>query len=372
MSISSFRLLAGITIWLVSMGAFTSTCAQQNAHSLELNLQRSVDNFSANKNFLQGSAFGGELIYHYNVNRSPKKWSSDLGVKSIDFIFNYKNMGNITRIAEPKKGEFGDAYSLLAGLTFPFLNINKVELAFTPGFGVLYAGESWFSNQNPIVGSRLNFGLKAGLKMSLPITEKTAISTNLDVLHYSNGGTRVPNNGLNTVSVGLSIIRNLNKNIEVKTYAFENEDYKKHSFDLAINVGRRGVYQNRSGLFKTGLYGGYNYRLNSYLGLGAGIDAVYYYTIYDPNRNVETFQSKASSLDRWRVGAAIGPDLWMGKLAFMAKFGYYIHYNSLLPVKTYWTAGVKYKLNNWLGLQSKIYLHQTEADYVGFGLIFSK
>ncbi|WP_343531388.1 acyloxyacyl hydrolase [Pedobacter sp.] len=361
-----------LIIFFVSISVAPSVYAQRNSHSLELNLQRSIDNFSADKNFLQGATYGGELIYHYNVNRSPKKWSSDLGIKSIDVIFNYKHMTNVTRIANPQKGEFGDAYSLLGGLTFPLLDLNKVELAFTPGFGILYAGESWYSNQNPIVGSRLNFGLKAGLKASVPINEKTAISANLDILHYSNGGTRVPNNGLNTVSVGLSVIRALNNNIEVKTTSFEDEGYKKHSFDFGINIGRRGVYQSRDGLYKTGLYGGYNYHLTSYLAIGAGIDAVYYYTIYDPNRILETFQSKASSLDRWRVGAAIGPDLWMGKLAFIAKYGYYIHYNSLLPVKTYWTAGVRYKLNNWLGLQSKIYIHQTEADYVGFGLMFTR
>ncbi len=371
MPVRSFAFGKILTL-LVFISATSAVYAQHNAHSLELNLQRSIDNFSANKNFLQGTAYGGELIYHYNVNRNPKKWSSDLGIKSIDLIFNYKRMANITRVAAPQKGEFGDTYSLLGGLTFPLLNVNKVELAFTPGFGILYAGQSWYSNENPIVGSRLNFGLKAGLKASVPLNEKTAISANLDVLHYSNGGTRVPNNGLNTVSVGLSVIRALNKHVEVPKPSFEEKDDKKHSFDLAINVGRRGVYQSRDGLYKTGLYGGYNYRFTSYLALGAGIDAVYYYTKYDPNRNLETYQSKASSLDKWRVGAAIGPDLWMGKLAFMAKYGYYLHYNSLLPVKTYWTAGAKYQLNNWLGLQSKIYIHQTEADFVGFGLIFTK
>lgn len=371
MSFRSCRLLSHVTLLVFVIGVFTVS-AQNNAHSLELNLQRSIDNFSANKNFLQGSAYGGELIYHYNVNRKPQKWSSDLGIKSIDVIFNYKRMGNVIRTANPQKGEFGDTYGLLGGLTFPLLQVSKAELAFTPGFGILYAGQSWFSNQNPIVGSRLNFGLKAGLKASVPIGEKTAVSANLDVLHYSNGGSRVPNNGLNTVSIGLSVTRALNNNVEAEAPSFAGEDYKKHTFDLGINVGRRGVFQSRDGLYRTGIYGGYNYRLTSYLGLGAGVDAVYYHTIYDPQRNLETYQSKASSFDRWRVGAAIGPDLWMGRLAFMAKYGYYIHYNSLLPVKTYWTAGAKYKLNSWLGLQSKIYIHQTEADYVGFGLMFTK
>ncbi|MFN0254967.1 acyloxyacyl hydrolase [Pedobacter ureilyticus] len=361
-----------LVLFLGIMVAAFAVNAQQNSHTLEFNLQKAISSFSANQNKLQGDAYGGELIFHYNVNRQARKWSSDLGIKSIDVIFNYKRMNDITRVADPMKGEFGDSYGLLGGLTFPLVNFNKVELAFTPGFGVLYAGESWYSNENPVVGSKLNFGLKAGLKLNVPINQKTWVAANLDVLHYSNGGTRVPNNGLNVVSVGLSVARAINDDVEVAKTSFEKETYSKHSFDFGINVGRRGVYQSRDGLWRTGLYGGYNYRLKSYLSLGAGVDAVYYHTVYDPNRNLETYQSKASSFDRWRVGAAIGPDLWLGNFAFMAKYGYYIHYNSLLPVKMYWTAGGKYKLNNWLALQSKIYIHQTEADYVGFGMLLTR
>ena len=346
--------------------------AQQNVHTLEINLQQSINSFSANQNKLQGNAYGGELSYHYNVNRDPKKWSSDLGIRSIDVIFNYKRMADVTRIAAPIKGEFGDSYGLLGGLTFPLFNVSKLDVAFTPGFGILYAGQSWFSNKNPVVGSKLNFGLKAGLKASLPISNEITLGANLDVLHYSNGGTRVPNNGLNVVSAGLSIAAALNNAVETPTPTFETENYKKHSLDLGINLGRRGVYQSKDGLYRTGLYGGYNYRVASYLALGAGVDAVYYHTVYDPNRVLETYQSNASSFKRWRVGAAIGPDLWMGNFAFMVKYGYYLYYDSLKPIKTYWTAGAKYKLNNWLALQSKIYIHQTEADYVGFGLMFTK
>lgn len=370
------KAICKLALFFIILLLSLATKAQQNAHTLELNLQKSISSFSANQNNMQGAAYGGELIFHYNVNREPRKWSSDLGIKSIDVIFNYKRMADINRIANPQKGEFGDSYGLLGGLTFPLLNISKADIAFTPGFGLLYAGESWFSNQNPVVGSKLNFGLKAGLKLNIPVNKKTELSANLDVLHYSNGGTRVPNNGLNVVSMGLSVVRALNENVEVAKPNFEKETYKKHSFDLGVNVGRRGVYHSRDGLWKTGLYTGYNYRLKSYLSLGTGIDAVYYHTTYDPNNSDATYQSKANSLERWRVGLALGPDLWMGNLAFMAKYGYYIHYNSYYfqggPIKTYWTAGVKYKLNNWLGLQSKIYIHQTEADYVGFGVMFTK
>ncbi|MOA58038.1 hypothetical protein D3C78_1823460 [compost metagenome] len=61
----------------------------------------------------------------------------------------------------------------------------------------------------------------------------------------------------------------------------------------------------------------------------------------------------------------------MGRLAMMAKYGYYLHYNSLKDIKTYWTAGLKYNVVDWAAIQAKIYIHQTEADFVGFGFLIT-
>jgi len=339
--------------------------------SIELNLQKSIRSFSAEKNKLQGNAYGGEFIYHFNVGEKLKQWSKDLALKSIDVIFNFKRMHNVVRVADPIEGEFGDSYGLMGGFTLPLFHINKLALAFTPGLGIIYAGESWFTNENPVIGSKINLQVKAGLKASMPLNPKTALSLNLDILHYSNSAYRVPNNGLNIFNLGMSVARDLGKGENKLDKVPENE-IRKHSFDLGISVGRRGVYKSRDGLWKTGLFAGYNYRVNSFLAMGAGLDAVYYHSVYDPGRNLETYQSKASSFERWRVGAAIGPDLWLGRFAAMIKYGYYIFYKSVIPMNTYWTAGVKYKLNKWLALQSKIYVHETEADHVGFGLILTK
>lgn len=347
--------------------------AQLNANSIELNFQKSMSIFSAQLPKLVGNVYGTEVIYHLNTNKNPRKWSKDSKVKSIDFIFNYKSISNLSQIKNPIKNTLGDSYGFLAGITCPLLNINKVSVDFSPALGIVYTGESWFSNQMPYLGSKLNFGAKGGLKVSFNATEKTKIAANLDLLHFSNGGLSIPNNGLNIVSTGISITRFLNDTLSNNKLAFYKDNYKKNTFDFGFIIGRRGVSYSKNGLLKTGLYGGYNYRLNSYLALGTGIDATYYHTLYDPNNHASTFQSMASSFDRWRVGAAVGPDLWLGKLGIMLKYGYYLYFKSYNPVKTYYTVGVRYKLNNWLSLQTKAQINTpTEADFTGFGLIFTK
>lgn len=337
-------------------------------NSIEFSPQISLGVFTADHK-LRGTAYGGELTYHMNTVANLRPWMRLMNLKSLDLVFNYKNMSNIVMVSDLRPGRFGDSYALIAALNFSLLKTKGAELLLAPGFGLGYLGETWFTNENILVGSHLNFSSRIALKLSTQIGSSTKLLAGIDVLHFSNGGIRVPNNGMNVSSVSLGIAQSLNVKKVVIDSTSKAVRYKKHSVDVGVNIGRRGVYRSKDGLFKTGLYAGYNYRLDAVLGLSAGLDAVYYHTIYDPMRNDETFQSKASSFDRWRLGLAIGPDLWLGRLGLITKYGYYLHYNSLMDIKTYWTTGLKYQITEGLAVQAKMYLHQTEADFVGFGLI---
>lgn len=353
---------------------FSDSYAQEKGgaqNSIEFTPQMSLGVFTA-QNKLTGTAYGAELIYHINTTANARPWMKVLNVKSLDLVFNYKNMSDIVMVSDPRPNRFGDSYALLGALNFSLLKVKGTELLVTPGLGLGYLGETWFTNENVLIGSHLNFSSRIALKLTTQITPSTKLSAGVDILHFSNAGTRVPNNGMNVSSISLGIIQSLNEKKAVDTSAWRKPlPYKKHSVDFGVNIGRRGVYRSKDGLYKTGLYAGYNYRLNTVFGFGAGLDAVYYHTIFDPLRNGETYQSNASSFDRWRVGTAIGPDLWMGRLGLMAKYGYYLHYNSLKDIKTYWTAGLKYNVLEWAAIQAKIYVHKTEADFVGFGFLIT-
>lgn len=344
---------------------------QDTRNNIEFAPQVSLGVFTA-QNKLTGTAYGGEVIYHMNTTANPRPWMKMLNLKSLDLVFNYKNMSDIVMVSDPRPDRFGDSYALIGALNFSLLKVRNTELCVTPGLGLGYLGETWFTNENVLVGSHLNFSSRIGLKLITKIGASTRLSAGLDILHFSNGGTRVPNNGMNVSSVSLGLVQSLKTNAIADTASWRKPvNYKKHSIDIGVNIGRRGVYRSKEGLYKTGLYAGYNYRMNTVLGFGAGVDAVYYHTVYDPLRNEQTFQSKASSFDRWRIGLAVGPDLWMGRLGLMVKYGYYLHYNSLMDNKTYWTPGLKYYALDWAAVQAKIYIHQTEADFVGFGFIFT-
>lgn len=340
-----------------------------SSNSIEFSPQASVAVFTANQK-LTGTVFGGELLYHINTERNQTEWMRSMGLKSIDVVFNYKNMSQVKLVSDPKEGVFGDSFALLGGLNISLLKLNKTEILFSPAFGLGYAAKTFFTNGNPLIGSHINFTSRAGLKLTTPLSASTRLAAGIDVLHYSNAAFRVPNNGMNSANISLGIIQNIGKPI-TDSSAASNFSHKKHSFDIGANMGRRGVYQSKEGYFRTGLYAGYNYRLNTIIGLSSGIDAVYYHSVFNPDDFNRTYQSFATSYDHWRVGAAIGPDIWMGRLALMVKYGYYLHYNSYRDNHTYWTAGMKYSVLDWAAIQAKIYIHKTEADYAGLGLIFT-
>lgn len=349
--------------------------AQEQRNSLEFSPQISLATFSDGGDKLSGAVLGGELIYHIDTENSTRPWITGLNISSIDIILNYKNNDKLSVNGNPP-GKFGDSFALMSAVSVPIVKGSNTGLYFSPRIGLAYAGQTWFTNENQFIAGHLNFALGASLKMNRRISDNLALSVGIDVFHYSNAALRVPNKGINSTDVGLGLIHYLNSHNssleDAVPESYFESGYKKHSFDLGVNIGRRGVYKSKDGLTKTGLYAGYNYRFNPVFGLSAGVDAVYYHTVYDANRHAETYQYYATSFKRWRAGIGLGPDVWMGRLGFSFKYGYYLYYDSLLPVNTYWTANIKYQLTNWAAIQAKTYFHQAQADYVGFGIKLTK
>lgn len=347
---------------------FSFNVFAQHANSLEFSPVLGLNAFSANKNKIEGHIYGGEIAYHINQENNLSDWIRVLHVKDVAVVASYRTLKNIQIIntSYPPK-IMGDVYGLASRLNISLVKYRNTEFLFTPSLGLVYSTESYFTNQNPLVGSHVNFLLQAGLKLKQNINTSTALIGGIDVFHYSNAATRVPNSGINMINASLGVVKNINiAGINAKP---DSLVYDKHSVELSADIGARGVYQSKDKLLKSGFYTGYTYRINSVFGVKAGFDGVYYYSVYDANRNSETFQHTATSYDKWRYGLSIGADLWLNKFVVSANYGRYFHFNGIYPVKYYWTPGLKYYILPNLAFQSKVYLHQADADYLGLGLL---
>lgn len=191
--------------------AFTA-CAQPAQNALEFSVNRSLSFFtpdpaigSANIG-LSGNFWGGEVAYKINMADNHADYIRIFNIKTIDVVGSYRNFKNVILNNDPfTAGQLGSTYFVMGKLNIGLANLGPVKLMFAPGFGLAYATQTYFTNQNPLTGSHINFASQVGLKLLTPLTKTLSVEAGVDVLHYSNGGYSVPNNGLNSFNASFGI-----------------------------------------------------------------------------------------------------------------------------------------------------------------------
>jgi len=333
--------------------------------------------FGTHVNADQGHLFQDRIIgfdaaYFKDISRNKDKWIGPIGAKSYGIGLIFRDISNLKGAKDTAAHAFGQVYGLVAQMDFQLFKLGSVKVNFTPGVGLSVTNKYFFnSTKNRFLGSPINEAIKADLGMELPISKNTDLLAGLGFLHISNGGLTVPNGGLNTGNVYLGL-----KFGNTETLPSERkssyEPLGRNSIELSAGIGARGVYEQRGKHFyKSGFYAGYNFYLNDIMTLKAGGDAVYYYSVYDPQKPGETFQNYGTSFDRWRTGLSVGADINLWRITVGAQLGKYLHYNRLMESATwYWTFGPTYNITPRLGLQAKTYMHFAQADYVNWGLLY--
>ncbi len=391
--------ITSIIFTLLAFG-LQNLAAQDKQNSIEVSPYMGVQMFSAEQNTLKGNFGGGEVVFHLNMANNPADWARLMHVNDVSIAASFREMEGVYLARQPgSEGILGNSYGITSRLDMTIGHIGSSQIRFIPGFGFAYATQTFYTNNNPLVGSHVNFTAQAGLKLVTPISTATRLVAGVDIYHYSNAAVKLPNDGVNSLNASIGIDHDLSwEGPRGSKKVDEFKAYRKSSFEFGANIGRRGLIQQGGGidgedavnyqknaqskLYKSGFYAGYSYRLNPVLGLRVGTDAVYYYQTLDTIQNIQhfyaTYQELASSYDKWRVGVTVGADIWMGRVCFDVNYGQYLHFHSYdgthgfnpNPPNWYWTFGGKYFINQWLGVEAKQYLHRTEADYAGFGLVF--
>jgi len=371
-------------MWLRFRKASSSVCcfallvvshpsaSQELKSSLEYNKQTAFTIFSGRSNKLAGYANGGYLAYHMNIRESAEV--KRLAISSIAIALDYKDLRKVHRIETSNFEPFNRSYSLTAAPAFSLIDFKGLRLIFSPGLGFCYVNEKGYPDKHPILRSPINFASTAALKLIYKIAPDAHFVSGADIVHVSNAATRVPNNGLNIVGFNMGIVKYFATR-KMKQLHFLSNDvdsaFAKHYFEVGFLAGVRGMYYSKKWLYRSSVYAGYIYHFASYLGLTTGLDGVYYYSVFDVDNYSSTYQSKASSFARWRLGAEIGPSLYMGRLTIKPTYGRYLYYKSYLPIRAYWTMGFAYRVSSWAAIKAKLYVHEEEVDFLGLGFEFN-
>lgn len=151
--------------------------------------------------------------------------------------------------------------------------------------------QNFTNDKNLVVGSKLNAYINVGFMLTWQPTPQWTISAGLDMTHFSNGNTRYPNSGVNTIGgrigaarlFGPTQIRRIPSSGGISEYDSGNSFAKRMTYDVVLyGAGRaKGLIWNDVPHISEGTFGiiGMNvnplYRVNKFFRTGISIDIQY-------------------------------------------------------------------------------------------------
>lgn len=309
----------------------------------------------------QEHAYAAELSYVFRTN-GEKSWHRHYNYPEISINLYYGSVGN-TQIL----GNFSGVYSSIA---IPFVAKERFRFSGKLGCGLAYTNKVYdevLNKKNVAVSTHINIFASIGLD-ARAYFGKNWLSVGIDMTHFSNGGTKVPNLGLNIPYLSLAYGRFISKAEERST-----EERQTVVPQRKLLLGATAIASVKE-VFPTNgrAYPVYALSLHARMfmkpkvGWEVAFDAISKQAIFGYRAEVEKTQWKIM-----QFGIYAGYLLPLNQFHFVLGMGAYVRdfYNpdGLL----YHRVGMRYYLKNGIHLNLVLKSHWGKADYVEWGIGYS-
>ncbi len=291
--------------------------------------------------------------------------------------YNYPDYGVSFTYQNLKNDVLGNNYALYAHYNFYFL---KRNLMLRIGQGLAFTTNPYDkinNHKNIAFGSKFMSSTYIMLNYKKErIIERFGLQAGLSLIHYSNANVKAPNTSINSITVNVGVIYNLDENEP----EFVKTESAKEKFTQSIKynfVFRSGI--NESDVIDSGQFPFYIFsvyadkRLNHKSALQFGTDVflsnflkefIKYNAVAFPKRNED------GKADYKRVGVFVGHELFINKSSLVTQVGYYVYYPYDFEGRTYFRIGLKrYFGDKWFGaLTLKAHGAAAEAVELGIGI----
>lgn len=204
---------------------------------------------SANNSFISLKASQTIGIGFGIQHNDSLNWVKQLRNPYSGFILQVANHGNAEKI--------GHTIALLPYIEKPIFFKNE-KLKLLGAFGVAYHTKKYTSEnwQNKAISTDFTYAFRLGLYYDLFQKNNFQTRLNLNYLHYSNGHIQWPNNGINTLAIGVNFAFNgLKKEVNTTDQLTISKEIKK---------SKQSFISFQTGIGEHALYRFYNYRRNVY------------------------------------------------------------------------------------------------------------
>ncbi len=284
-------------------------------------------------------------------------------------------------------GELGNPLAAYMFLDLPLKRWDKWSLNWEMGTGVSFSWNVHRLNENPFtypISTAMTIFLDLGLNAVVPLGKHLNLKTGLTASHFSNGGLRIPNAGINVAGVRAELQYLFQQRPEV-IYR-EIPEYQKEWEWIALLAPskRQLAYIFVSGssdtLARVFNYGAINFsttlnrQISHKVKFGAGADITYNEAYGADTIMVNSKPEKApfDAMDKILVGAYGSFELVVGKLSLILQPGYYI-YKKEVPMNdipsSYQRIGIKYLLSHYLiaGVSIRT-IYFSKAEFIEWNL----
>jgi hypothetical protein len=274
----------------------------------------------------------------------------------------YLNLGNPEIL--------GNLHAFFGFVDIPFYQSNNIfTFSYQLDFGLGYFTKTFDSYENPlnhIVSSPYNVYIGFDLSGRFKVGEKNEVKTALELFHCSNGKTRTPNLGLNSITLSAAWLYSLKPETGVRKHV-STDGYRKHYIELIANVGGKRDDNLRDEVYLvSSLIGDYYYACWPKYSFGLGIDAFYDASL---SQHREFFQNlPTDNSTNYQFGAHLGFRARYGRLHILLNAGQYIIYDYLRHGNIYSRIGLRYALTENVLLNVTLKAHSTIADFIEWGV----
>lgn len=299
------------------------------------------------------------------------------GTKEWHRAYNYPDFGGYFLYQKFNNSFLGENYSVGAMYNFYFLNRN---LQFKLSQGVAYATSPYDkedNSKNKAFGSSIVANTNIGLLYKKEnIIDKLGLQAGFLFTHYSNGRTKSPNSGVNTLlfNVGVNYDFDGEKSKPVDT-VYEKVNYKepiRYNFVVRGGVNESPIINSgQHPFYHIGFYADKRLGRKSAVQLGTELflteffkDFIYYQSVAYPEKNIDP------NTDYKRIGVFVGHEFFINRISLEAQVGYYVYEPYKHDIPVYDRVGMKYYFTPKIfgGFTIKTHLFLAEALEFGIGV----
>ena len=295
-------------------------------------------------------------ISYFNHTRGSKLWHKAYRFPTIGATLFIGSVGN-TKVLGTYTGLYGFA-------ELPLIKYKNFEMNFKFATGLGYSNSSYYQNpKNVAIGSKFNTMMCFGIK-SIQRFKNSSLSLGIDMTHFSNGGFKMPNYGINIPYISVGYGRRLGKKIEYTENTTSNFPINKWLYNVFGMYSRNSVMPIGGKSYP--VYGT-GFSVRRYFGQKAGIefdlDFISKQVIFSYEPSIPKTQ-----LDILQIGFYTAYLVPLNNFNFVLGMGVYLKDNFHTDDTIYTRIGCRYQFKNGLTSSFNLKTHFGRADYLEFGL----